>query len=377
MRNYGRTTIAEFLEDRVVYRNLEVVDPRLPRLRELSALAGLSPGRIPRKIDPAYARAGAQLLRDAQRLRGVPQPIQRLLFVGDTRMLDETAFANLCLAGGWSGLAFIGSEDGAPPAVEILPNEAGGWLYRSNRWAALDDFDRHAAANGFPVDEATAVVLDIDKTVVGARGRNGHAIDRARQQAVRETLAELLGESFKMEAFRSAYDLLNRPEFHPFTGDNQDYVAYLCLALGSGLYSLEDLAGRIRHGSLASFEGLLVEVEGQRQELPVGLAEIHEQVSASVKAGDPTPFKSFRRREYLTTLGYFDCLPEEADPWELLSNEIVITQEVRAAALDWQGRGALLFGFSDKPDEAAIPTPELVAQGWQPLHQAVTHSVGE
>jgi len=118
-------------------------------------------------------------------------------------------------------------------------------------------------------------------------------------------------------------------------------------------------------------------VEGKRRELPARLAEIHNQVYTSVKAGDPTPFKPFRRREYLTTLRCFDRLPEDADPQDLLSNEIVITQEVRAAALDWQHRGALLFGFSDKPDEAALPTPELAAQGWQPLHRAVTHSVGE
>lgn len=377
MRNYGRTTIAEFLEDRVIYRNLEAADPRLPRLHELGALTGLPPGRIPRKIDPAYARAGVQLLKEAQRIRGVSQPIQRLLFVGDTLLLDGTAFANLCRAGEWSGLAFIGSEDGSPPAVEMRPSGAGGWLYRANRWAALEDFDHHAAANGFPFDEATAVVLDIDKTVIGARGRNGQVIDRARQQALRETLAALLGSSFEIEAFVSAYERLNQPEFHPFTGDNQDYVAYLCLVLGSGQYSLEGLASRILQGDLASFEQLLGEVEGNHRALPAGLAEIHHQIAASVKAGDPTPFKVFRRREYLTTLGYFDCLPAEASPEQLLSDEIVITQEVRAAALGWQDRGALLFGLSDKPDEAAIPTPELAAQGWPPLHRAVTHSVGE
>ena len=377
MRNYGRTSIAEFLEDRVVYRNLEPADPRLPRLHELSAFTGLAPGRIPRKTEAAYARAGVQLLREAQKLRGVSSPLRRLLFVGDTLLLDGTAFANLCLAGEWSGLAFIGSENSDPPRVEIVPNETGHSLYRSNRWAALVDFDHHAAANGFPVDEATAIVLDLDKTVVGARGRNGHVIDQARLRAVQDTLADLLGAAFEMQAFRSAYERLNRPEFHPFTTDNQDTVAYLCLILGGGLDSFEDLATRIRQGSLASFEQFLAEVEGKRRELSAELAEIHNQVYTSVKAGDPTPFKPFRRREYLTTLRCFDRLPEDADPQDLLSNEIVITQEVRAAALDWQHRGALLFGFSDKPDEAALPTPELAAQGWQPLHRAVTHSVGE
>jgi hypothetical protein len=57
--------------------------------------------------------------------------------------------------------------------------------------------------------------------------------------------------------------------------------------------------------------------------------------------------------------------------------EIVITQEVRELALEWRSRGALLFGLSDKPDEASLPTPELEQQGYLPLHRSVTHLVGE
>jgi hypothetical protein len=60
-----------------------------------------------------------------------------------------------------------------------------------------------------------------------------------------------------------------------------------------------------------------------------------------------------------------------------LSQEIVITQEVRNRALDWNRRGALLFGLSDKPDEASVPTAELASQGYLPLHQVETHVVGE
>jgi hypothetical protein len=49
---------------------------------------------------------------------------------------------------------------------------------------------------------------------------------------------------------------------------------------------------------------------------------------------------------------------------------------VRALALDWAKRGALVFGLSDKPDEASIPTPELAKQGFQPIHSTPTHIVG-
>jgi hypothetical protein len=61
---------------------------------------------------------------------------------------------------------------------------------------------------------------------------------------------------------------------------------------------------------------------------------------------------------------------------ERLSQEIVITQEVRERASDWLFRGALLFGLSDKPDEASIPTTELASQGYLPIHKVETSVVG-
>jgi hypothetical protein len=62
---------------------------------------------------------------------------------------------------------------------------------------------------------------------------------------------------------------------------------------------------------------------------------------------------------------------------ELLSNEIVITQEIREAALRWKREGALLFGLSDKPDEACFPGKELAVQGHLPIHCLETYVVGE
>jgi len=61
---------------------------------------------------------------------------------------------------------------------------------------------------------------------------------------------------------------------------------------------------------------------------------------------------------------------------QLLRDEILLTQEVRTAALTWKERGALIFGLSDKPDEASIPTPELAEKGYLPLHRTLTHAVG-
>ena len=63
-------------------------------------------------------------------------------------------------------------------------------------------------------------------------------------------------------------------------------------------------------------------------------------------------------------------------PDVLLSREIVITQEVRELAQDWRKAGVLTFGISDKPDEASVPSPELSAEGYLPLHQVEMAVVG-
>ena len=95
-----------------------------------------------------------------------------------------------------------------------------------------------------------------------------------------------------------------------------------------------------------------------------------------VKNGDPTPFKDFRRQEFKQTVASMGNLPEDSHVEQLLLKEITITSEVRRAALSWRERGALLFGLSDKPDEASIPNDEMVSQGLKPIHQVETDVVG-
>jgi hypothetical protein len=69
-------------------------------------------------------------------------------------------------------------------------------------------------------------------------------------------------------------------------------------------------------------------------------------------------------------------LDDSAPVSEMLQKEIVITQEVREMALAWREQGVLLFGLSDKPDEASIPRDILAAQGYRAIHQVETHAVG-
>ena len=376
MQVYGRTSISEFMQDRIVYRGLQPFDPSLPRLEEIWSRTSLTEQVVPRKNEINYARVILQLLQTCRQQDGAAE-ITRLVFLGDTRLLDGTAFANLCRVSGWSGLAFIGSEDRQPAAVRVAAEGGDPPIYLSNRWAALEDFDRYCKAQGLAVGEGAAVVIDMDKTMVGGRGRNGQVIDGARMQAVEETVAGLLGSDFDLAAFRAVYEPLNQPEFHHFTTDNQDYLAYICLMLGAGLFDFDALVAKVRLGNMSTFQEFIDEVERRRGELGGALSEIHQEIYGCVRVGDPTPFKAFRRNEYLLTVGRFGCLDDAAPVEKMLAEEIVITQEVRQIAIEWRQRGALLFGLSDKPDEASLPAPAQAEQGYPALHRALTHAVGE
>ena len=377
MKAYGLTTISEFLADRVVFRNLEPVDGNLPALDALRERVGLQPGRVPRKSEPDYARVIVQILLAAQAADIPGVDIERVVLIGDTRLNDGMAFANICAAGGWPGLAFIGSENLDQPArVERAATEDGHELYLANRWAAVEDFDRYCSENDLPITAGCAVIVDLDKTVLGARGRNAHVIDRARVQAVRNTVENVLGSAFDQRAFSAAYDFLNQVEYHYFTADNQDYLAYICLILGSGLQTLDLVLADLRVGRLRTFLQFIEYVEQRAGELPAELAAIHGDILSRVRAGDPTPFKAFRYNEYLTTVGCMGQSLGEDSVSQILQDEIVITQEVREMALRWKDRGALLLGLSDKPDEASLPSPELAVYGHLPIHRVQAWAVG-
>ncbi len=375
MRTYGKTSVFEFLDDFILYRSLSPLDPCLPPIEMVCDELGLPSGVIPRKTDPDYARIVVRLLREARTLEAPSIPIARLVYVGDTLLSDGTAFSNLCRAGGWPGLAFIGNETKEPTHVELVERDAGT-LFLANRWSLLTRFDRFCRKSGFRFDEGTAVVVDLDKTALGARGRNDHVIDRVRIEAVRRTIGDLLGDQFDQQAFERAYEQLNAPEFHLFTGDNQDHLAYLCLILGTGFIELESLLDDLRAGQLVCFEEFIERVDSRSSRLPNLLEEIHQQIHRAVKEGDPTPFKAFRHAEYLETVSKMGTLDDDASVSDLMAEEILITQEVREAALAWHKEGALLFGLSDRPDEASMPTLGLAFQGYLPVHSMKTHAVG-
>jgi hypothetical protein len=377
MKLHGSSNIYEFLGNNIAYRSLNPLDTRLPSLNEIRASVRIPRQGVPRKTSPDYASLVSHLLKRARALKAPGTKINQLIFVGDTRLNDATAFNNICAAGNWPGVAFICDENLRDESFqEILQLEENRILYLANRWEMLKNFDQLIARGDINIDENTAIILDLDKTCIGARGRNDHAINQVRMEAAFITVKNLIGNSFDPEAFERAYHLFNEPDFHSFTTDNQDYLVYICLIISTGFYTPEKLADEVRKGRVFRFDQFLIDVQMRAKDLPIGVREIHEDVFARLRQGDPTPFKAFRAQEYLATVAHMGHLDSEVSMESRLAQEIVITQEVREKALDWQYMGALLFGLSDKPDEASIPTDELSVQGYLPIHQVETSIVG-
>ena len=125
--------------------------------------------RIPRKHEPDYARASVWFVQRARALELPSTPVRELLFVGDTAMSDGGAFRNLANAGGWPGWCFIGAEKLTAPAACTAGTDN---ITLANRWSLLADWLAAARKAGARLDEHTAVVVDMDKTAVAARGRN-------------------------------------------------------------------------------------------------------------------------------------------------------------------------------------------------------------
>jgi len=372
---FERGTIYDILGDLVVYRNLEPADERLwsTQLAPLpppQPWGGKRGGAIPRKAEPAYAQAILHLLDQAQALRS-GQRLERLIYIGDTAMNDGQAIRNLGQHLPIYG--FIGDERGEVQNSRLQP--PGSNVMLANRWAALADFIHFLQGEGFAFDEATAALIDLDKTAFAARGRNSQAIDAARVEAVRRTVEEVLGGDFNEAEFRAVYDELNQPPYHPFTADNQDYLAYICLMVSGGVYDFPQLLADLEAGRLTSFAQFIENCARK----PIGeeLAPIHREVYTNFLRGDPTPFKSFRYREYEETVKRMDCLPDDAGKERILAEEIVITREVADVCRFLREKGVLLFGLTDKPDESSIPRPELAKKGYLPLHRVTMKVLGK
>ena len=360
---WPRGALADFMGDSLVYRSLEPMDRRIAGLKDTWQGIGLDHYFVPRKTTLAYATALLRFLQQAQQARGVTSPLVRALFVGDTAMNDGTAARNVGQYLPMMG--FIGADRLAHPARQEIQDR----LLLANRWEMLGDYVAWISDAGFGCDEQTVLLIDLDKTSLGARGRNDHVIDSARVQAVKRTMVDALGDRFDEKAFRAIYNPLNQPDYHYFTADNQDYLAYICLMVAGGIYQPEALWHDLRTGEVADIQEFVGRCDEKRGSMSPGLRQAQDEVCQGIAAEDPTPFKGFRRGEYFETVAKMDVLPDDSTPAQVLASEIVITAEVASVATYMASRGVLVFGISDKPDEASVPTAKSAAEGYLPIHR--------
>jgi hypothetical protein len=373
--SFGRARLADFCENWVIYRNLEPLDKRVPGLKTAYLDMELRSDLIPRKQDYPYAKAATWFLRQIQRLRGVKTPLSEVLFIGDTFFNDSQAYKNIRQFSRWQGACFIGAERPEQDASFTIDADN---VYSANRWVALTDWIRWAKESGLQLDERTAVIVDIDKTALGAKGRNDKVIDRARLAGIFRTMDSVLGSDFDQPAFEQHYAELNRAKYHQLTADNQDYLAYICLVTNTNLISVTEVVREVETESLDNFEQFIRWVDSRMMINPAAgeaLREVHEAVNGSVRNGDPTPFKRFRRQEFISTIEHMGNMPDTSSVSELLQEEITITEEVYELAEWLKQRACIILCLSDKPDEASMPHVR-VSPDLPPLHKAETHRVG-
>lgn len=376
MKVFGRGRLSDLFGDMVIYRDLQPLDSRLPKTKIALRELGLSSDHMPRKQDPDYAKIAIWYGNKAQEKRNASKPLQELLFIGDSLYNDGRAFVNMRLAANWDGSCFIGVEVPDDEAAVCIGDD---FIYAANRWASIGDWIKWMIdEQGLKLDEGTLVVVDIDKCILGARGRNDTVIDQARIQGAYRTMNNLLGSNFDGTQFEQHYNELNQPKYHCLTEDNQDYLAYIGLVLNAGLISFDEIIAEIANGNLENFSQFTRLVEMRMMITPgsyESLRESHDAVITSVRNGDPTPFKRFRRQEFVATTSRLGNMADGSTVEELLAEEITLTQEVWEVAEWLKNRGCLLVCLSDKPSEASCPhryvSPDLPA-----IHDAETHRVG-
>ncbi len=338
-------TIADLTGDAVLYRDLEPCDLRLPRLAELRSSLGIAAGPVPRKRDQAYARLILALARADRHIRAAP-PLTALAVIGDTEN-DQLLASHLDALGELPAYGFIGED--RPVATELL--HWHGAIATATRWHLIEAWAATLEERGVDYPGLT-ILIDIDKTLLGPRGRSDGAIDDARAEGALK-VAHTYYPELNVPAFRRIYAELCRKEWHPYTLDNQDYVVATALLSVVGTLQLDELRTRFDQGTPPSFAETLA---AAITTTPPELVPLYREIATRVADGDPTPFKAFRRAELIATLD------------RMVDGRLTLCDEVFTLCQQLRARGAICMAASDKPAESAIPSAEQEAAGLRALH---------
>ena len=333
---YKRDNLNTIFENYIVFRELNPLRKELPSFSELKKQ--LKFDFLPRKKDPEYAKVLSFLFKKIG-------DFEKVIYFGDTYLNDGNVIKNLTELDEYEVSGVI-TEEREQDYIKFKGN-----IIINTKWRNLLPILEILERRGFLLDEKTIVVIDIDKTFIGARGRNNKAIDKARMDAITSIIKDALG-GIEEDRFDYVYSRLNRRSLHSFTGDNQDIVAIMSILFYGDYYALgrfirEFYAGKWR-GPLEFFNTITISPNEKAYKLL-------EEVKENLLKKNPTAFPTFREREFSCTLKRMDFLPDISDVRKLLNEEILITKEVYDVGLIAKKKGALVFGLSDKPELSSIP----------------------
>ncbi len=328
---YKRAKLSNIFGEYIVFRELNPVKKELPDFEKIKAALSLK--KLPRKKDKEYAEALSYIFSSIRKF-------EKVFYIGDTLMSDLSVIKNFARIPGFKVFGVI-TREGEMNGFELKEN-----FLMNGRWANLREAITLCEEKIFRIDDKTVLIIDIDKTAIGGRGRNDKAIDKARIDAIRELASEIFGK-VEEERFSDAYRTANRREFFYITEDNQDIISILSFLLYDGTVSVSEIEG----GKFNTVIELLEKSHSKNEKLTHYVMKVLE----NIKSGNPTAFPSFRKKEFQKTIARSDFLPDETPISTLLSEEIMITGEVFDVAEDLKKRGTLVFGVSDKPALSTMP----------------------
>lgn len=333
---YKRDKINTIFEDYIVFRELNPVKKELSSFSKFKETLGLN--FLPRKKDPEYARVLSLLFKEIGEFK-------KIIYFGDTMLNDGGVIANLTNLKEYRVFGII-TEEKEKDFITVKGN-----IILNTKWRNLFSILEILEKKGFLIDRETVVVIDIDKTLIGARGRNNKAIDRARMDAILSIMNDTF-ESVDIERFEYIYSRLNRRSLHPFTGDNQDIVSIMSIVFYGDYYALGRFIREFYIGKWIEPFEFLTSITVSKNST---VYDLLEEVKENLKNKNPTAFPTFRKREFEFTIKRMDFLPDKAEVRKLLNEEILITKEVYEVGKFAKERGALVFGLSDKPELSSIP----------------------
>ncbi len=330
---YKRSNLNFIFDDLIVFRELNVLKDGFPNFKKIKEILSLE--ELPRKKDKNYALVLSFIIDQIG-------DFNKVIYIGDTFLNDKSIIENLTDLKKYEVFGIITEGKGE------LKREKNVIL--NNSWENLGNLIKELNLN---FDKKTFIIADIDKTLIGARGRNDLSIDKARFDAIKIVSKNYI-KNFEEKKFFSIYKILNEKRFHHFTEDNQDIVTLLSITFNLNLYPFEKFLYEYENGIWSDKNFFFESVINLNKE-NTKFIETLKICLDKMKRKDPTPFLEFRFNEFEATIKRMDFLPDDIDESILLSEEILITKEVFQILIEGKEKGATIFGLSDKPEISSLP----------------------